>query len=249
MSTNISRSLGPIRSRLKNRIKEATEIVLKDDTHDVMFLKNLRSKLTANINSHDVSFEKLCYLQNVDVGEKEAVENDIETSTELVLDANEALHSLNEFILTVETVRDTERSKFEQQREILEIENLKLENDCRKIELEKLTQVNKSSITSDVKMQKIKLPEIPLPTFSGNIIEWPSFWDSFKSTIHSNTRVAKIDKFKYLMAQLEGDAKSTLSGFELTEGHYDQAIELLKERYDDSEHIIHHHCKILSDIP
>ena len=249
MATNICTSLGPIRSRLKNRIKETTEIILKNGGQDVTSLKHLRSKLTANINTHQVCFEKLCNLQNVDVGEKEAVENEVETSTELVLDANETLHSLEEFILIAETVRDADSIKLEQQKHNLELEKLKLENDYKRMQLDKLKIEKETSIVVDIKKQKIKLPEIPLPTFSGNIIEWPTFWDSFKSTIHSNTHVAKIDKFKYLMAQLEGDAKSTLCGFELTEGHYDQAIELLKERYDDSEHIIHHHYKILSEIP
>ena len=119
MSANVRRSLGPVRSRLKNRVKETTEIVLKNESQDLVMLKNLRSKLTANINSHDVCYEKLYNLQDIDAGEKEVIENEIETSTELVLDANEALHSLEEYILTVDSVRDVDSNKFEQQKEIL----------------------------------------------------------------------------------------------------------------------------------
>ena len=33
---------------------------------------------------------------------------------------------------------------------------------------------------------KVKLPKITLPHFSGNLMKWTSFWDSYKSAVHNN---------------------------------------------------------------
>ena len=48
------------------------------------------------------------------------------------------------------------------------------------------------------------------------------------------------------MAHLEGKARDTLRGFSLTDGHYETALEQLKERYNDVEQIIHSHYVLLS---
>ena len=50
------------------------------------------------------------------------------------------------------------------------------------------------------------------------------------------------------MMVLEGEARDTLSGFNLSEIQYDQAVKHLRERYDDKEYIIHHYYSALSDL-
>ena len=50
------------------------------------------------------------------------------------------------------------------------------------------------------------------------------------------------------MSSLEGDAKDTLLGFNLTEAQYEQAIKHLKERHDNKEFIIHEYYKTLNSI-
>ena len=85
-------------------------------------------------------------------------------------------------------------------------------------------------------------------TFTGKLTEWPSFWDAFSAMIHRNDRVSKIDKFKYLVAALTGDAKEILTGFNITESQYEPAVKLLKERFDDREFIIHRHYANLTDL-
>ena len=96
--------------------------------------------------------------------------------------------------------------------------------------------------------QRAKLPRLTLPTFDGKVTEWPSFWDSFNATIHSSKEVSNIDKFKYLISCLTGDAKETLKGFSLTDDQYEQAIEHLKSRYDDKGFIIQQYYISLSNI-
>ena len=67
--------------------------------------------------------------------------------------------------------------------------------------------------------------------FNGKIQEWQSFWDSFRSSIHENEGMSKVDKFIYLNSLLKDQAGAAVQGFALTEANYDAAIELLQERY------------------
>ena len=53
---------------------------------------------------------------------------------------------------------------------------------------------------------KPKLPKLTLPWFRGDLTTWTTFWDLFKSTVHENNEVQKVDKFSYLKSVLEGAA-------------------------------------------
>ena len=48
---------------------------------------------------------------------------------------------------------------------------------------------------------------------------------------------------------MDGIAKENLKGFTLSDAQYDAAIQQLKDRYDDTEFIIHSHYEALSQIP
>ena len=41
---------------------------------------------------------------------------------------------------------------------------------------------------------------------------WTTFWDTFKSAVHENTDISKIDKFHYLNSSLEGTASKAIQG-------------------------------------
>ena len=76
-----------------------------------------------------------------------------------------------------------------------------------------------------------KLPTLELPSFSGDVILWQTFWESFESTVHTNPALTNIQKFNYLKSQLRDDAERCISGLSLTNSNYDQAIFLLKDRF------------------
>ena len=173
------------------------------------------------------------------------VDKEWESSADLNLDANEVLGSLNHRIVEMKE-SETSLSKTSKEDEKIdrEIEKLKVDTEYKRKKMEKL-QDKSDELTT----QNIKLPTLELPTFAGKITDWPTFWDSFKSTVHQNEKMSKIDKFKYLLSLLRDEAKDTVRGFNLTENHYEQAIEQLKERYDDEEQIIHNHYMLLSNAP
>ncbi|XP_071136836.1 uncharacterized protein [Mytilus edulis] len=90
-----------------------------------------------------------------------------------------------------------------------------------------------------------RLPKLTLPTFNGNILEWPSFWDSYESAVHYNPTLTDVQKFK---AQLENEAAQTITGFSLTNANYAEAVNVLIERFGQTHKITQAHLQALLDI-
>ena len=125
-----------------------------------------------------------------------------------------------------------------------------------KIDSVKRTKTNESSHTSTATGHeslsvgaKPCLHKLMLPTFRGDVMRWTSFWDSYNSTIHNNSRLSKTDKFNYLQGLLDGAAARSIKGLTLTEVNYDSAIELLKQRFGKPKQIVAAHMDELIKIP
>ena len=100
------------------------------------------------------------------------------------------------------------------------------------------TYVSNSSVNTSQSSQFHKLPKLSLPIFTGNILEWQTFWDSFESSVHHNDSLSDIQRFSYLRSLLQGDAARVIEGFPLTHTNYIQAVELLKERFGQEHQIV-----------
>ena len=52
--------------------------------------------------------------------------------------------------------------------------------------LPELTQSDQDAVDKStcVSTADVKLPKLPLPKFSGDVLEWQSFWDQFKVNVH-----------------------------------------------------------------
>ena len=109
--------------------------------------------------------------------------------------------------------------------------------------------VSVSSLSSSNSAQYYRLPKISLPSFSGDILQWQSFWDSYESTKHSNVNLTDVQKFTYLKSQLEGSAASVIEGFVMTNAKYAGAIDLLKERFGQQQKITHEAMQALLKLP
>ncbi|XP_070556469.1 uncharacterized protein [Ptychodera flava] len=88
-----------------------------------------------------------------------------------------------------------------------------------------------------------------LPTFSGDILKWVSFFDAFKSAVNDDKNLGDVQKFQYLRAQLQGEAARTIEGLSLTSSNYGHALQLLDERYGQKHKIISAYMKALWDMP
>lgn len=85
-----------------------------------------------------------------------------------------------------------------------------------------------------------KLPTMELAKFNGDVLKWYEFWDQFSSNVHER-RIKDVDKLLYLRSVLEGEAKKTIEGLEITSANYIIAIDTLKERYGKPGAIVDAH--------
>uniref|UniRef100_A0A183BU69 DUF1758 domain-containing protein n=1 Tax=Globodera pallida TaxID=36090 RepID=A0A183BU69_GLOPA len=96
---------------------------------------------------------------------------------------------------------------------------------------------------------QIRLPTNNLPEFDGNAVLWPTFWDSFSSSIHKNDDISDIDRFNYLHGCLKGEAKRLIQGYFITSANYPLAINKLRDRYGDEKLIKSELRKELQKLP
>ena len=94
-----------------------------------------------------------------------------------------------------------------------------------------------------------KLPKLSLPVFTGNPIEYQSFWDSFEASVHGDSKLDDVVKFSYLKSVLRGQALSAISGLSLTSENYVEAVDILKKRYGNKQLLISSHMEKLLSIP
>ena len=83
----------------------------------------------------------------------------------------------------------------------------------------------------DQQRVRVKLPKLEMRKFTGKVEDWQEFWDSFRSAVHGDSGIAKIDKFKYLRSYLEEPARRVIAGLTLTDADYHAAVEILKNRF------------------
>ncbi|XP_055614695.1 uncharacterized protein LOC129761019, partial [Uranotaenia lowii] len=105
----------------------------------------------------------------------------------------------------------------------------------------KQVSVEESVLSTNSAMSRVKLPEIQLPNFSGNIREWVTFRDMFQSLIHNNGQLSPIDKFTYLRSSVTDDALQEIGSIEITAANYQVAWSLLERRYESKKLIVKAH--------
>ena len=98
-------------------------------------------------------------------------------------------------------------------------------------------------------MIHVKLPKITLKSFSGNPLEWLSFWDSFQASVDKHSDISGVDKMNYLCGLLKGEAARVIQGLPLSESNYKRAVDLLKERFGQKQVLINAHMDALLKIP
>ena len=93
---------------------------------------------------------------------------------------------------------------------------------------------------------KVKLPRITLPHFNGNLMKWPTFWDSYESALHKKKYLRDVDKFNYLRSLLDRSAYDAIAGLTLSAANYREAVDILKKRFGNKRMIIFKHIKTIN---
>ena len=94
----------------------------------------------------------------------------------------------------------------------------------------------------------MRLPKLSIKPFNGDITQWTTFWDSFKSAIHENPALSDIDKFNYLSSLLEHSVKESIAGLTLTASNYKEAVSILEKRFGNTQQIISRHMDLLLNL-
>ena len=106
-----------------------------------------------------------------------------------------------------------------------------------------------SDVTASTTTNKMKLPKLQLPSFTGSYTEWTSFIDLFRASVHSNMQLTKSEKLNYLRACLKGDAAKLISSLMIMDANYEIALTILRDRYEKKRCIVQAHLKVIWSQP
>ncbi|XP_055542768.1 uncharacterized protein LOC129728356 [Wyeomyia smithii] len=95
----------------------------------------------------------------------------------------------------------------------------------------------------------VRLPQIKLQTFNGDIDDWLGFRDLFTSLIHWKPDLPEVEKFHYLKGCLQGEPKSLIEPIKITSANYKVAWEMLLRRYNNSKQLKKRQIQTLFKLP
>jgi hypothetical protein len=79
---------------------------------------------------------------------------------------------------------------------------------------------------------QIKLPHQQVPTFKGDIKQYPDWWAQFSALVHTNPSITNDTiRFSYLKDVLKGEAATLLCGISCDQMSYDMALKVVQQKY------------------
>ncbi|XP_071629507.1 uncharacterized protein [Temnothorax longispinosus] len=110
------------------------------------------------------------------------------------------------------------------------------------------TAIGHSLLHDGTQNSFMSLPKIPMPIFSGNYNDWISFRDLFTSLVINDERLHDVHRMYYLKSSVTGEASSLLKSAQVTDADFKLAWDQLKDRYENSRHIINAYLTKLFDV-
>ncbi|CAG7819526.1 unnamed protein product, partial [Allacma fusca] len=104
---------------------------------------------------------------------------------------------------------------------------------ARYLKMAEELEILKPDATPTASTAKVKLPDLVVPVFHGELEKWTSFYDLFSASIHSQSGLRPSQKLQYLKSSLKGEAESIISHLSITDSNYAEAWQLLKDRFDN----------------
>ena len=97
--------------------------------------------------------------------------------------------------------------------------------------------------------QGFKLPKMNIPVFSGEYLQWNSFWDLFNASVHTNETLTDAQRLQYLKASLKGDPAKVISHLTNTDANYAGARDALQTRYANLRLVVTSHIRAMLEVP
>ena len=104
------------------------------------------------------------------------------------------------------------------------------------------------NLPNKVEANSVRLPRMTIANFSGDVLKWQTFYESFTTVIHNKPNISNVQKLDYLVGYLEEQAKKrveTVERFNITNKNYQKPLDLLGERFDNTQVIITSHMSEL----
>ncbi|XP_076301510.1 uncharacterized protein LOC143219381 [Lasioglossum baleicum] len=93
------------------------------------------------------------------------------------------------------------------------------------------------------------IPRMPLPQFSGEYVDWPSFKDRFLSMIDRKKGLTEVDKLHYLKGCLQDQAVDLIKDLPTTNENYTKAWNILMEHYENKRILVRSCLDKLAALP
>ena len=246
-----------VRTRYINILKKETkcaleilsyDVVLFDETELILKINNCVEKLQFYCDKVENQTDKLA----------EAIgDSDKELSEQLVTENESICDKAIECVLNLKQMKDEisqNKAKEADVKEKVRMTHIvELQKQMNAIVVDQMRQQHDFLEKQDKKEKElattVKLPKIDIMPFSGNKLKWTEFWDSFECSIHRNKKLSNIEKFNYLKSKVTGDAQKAISGLALSNENYIIAIDILKDRFGDSQEVINLHYNQMINLP
>ncbi|XP_062713273.1 uncharacterized protein LOC134290219 [Aedes albopictus] len=98
-------------------------------------------------------------------------------------------------------------------------------------------------------LDNVRLPQIKLQSFNGDIDEWLGFRDLFTSLIHWKPDLPEVEKIHYLKGCLQGEPRSLIDPLKITKANYQVAWDMLLKRYNNSKQLKKRQIQSLLSLP
>ncbi|XP_058816901.1 uncharacterized protein LOC131680198 [Topomyia yanbarensis] len=96
---------------------------------------------------------------------------------------------------------------------------------------------------------QVRLPDVKLPVFTGNLDSWLNFHDLFVSLVHSSVELSNIQKFYYLRSSLSGNALKLIQTIPLSANNYVVAWNLPIEHFQNPARLKQSYVDALFEFP
>ncbi|GAB0095428.1 hypothetical protein DMENIID0001_108120 [Sergentomyia squamirostris] len=106
---------------------------------------------------------------------------------------------------------------------------------------------NFDPLTWNQAAQRPKLPPLHITKFGGQFKDWNSFIELFNHIIHNDPRLCDTERFQYLLSYLESEARRIVSHLTPTGDHYQSALNILKNRYENRRETTFQYVNMLLD--
>ncbi|MCP9257720.1 Pao retrotransposon peptidase family protein [Dirofilaria immitis] len=114
----------------------------------------------------------------------------------------------------------------------LKLYNKDLEIAIRNLTSGHISQGNLKEVSAIGPQVRVHLPQLQLPTFSGDPKTWRQFWNSFDVAVHFQA-IPDVQKLNYLMSCLRGEALLAVRGYDIAPQNYDIIRKVLIEKFDE----------------